>query len=53
MTDKTDKTQFTDEQIKKIQDDFVDQFFKDSKGLTREQFIKLTRKHLNKELFNN
>lgn len=51
---KQTKKTFTDEEIKKLQDDFIQQFFNsNTKGVTREQFTELTRKHLNKELFNN
>ena len=53
------KTKFTSDEVAKIQDKFVAMFYNENmtnnegKKLTKEEFIKITKKHLSKEFFNN
>jgi len=47
------KTQFTEAEIKKIQEEFVSKFHSQTKNLSKEEFKAIVEKYLGRDFWNN
>ena len=47
------KTQFTEAEIKKIQEEFISKFHNQTKNLSKEEFKTIVEKHLGRDFWNN